>query len=122
MISDPHHLPRWWPNTARVESVSGKGGRISWTQVFETKDGRGVRADFRAVTSTQPERFAFEQQVEGTPFERILRGSTMEVLLEDGGEGVGETARPRCPWPTPSGCAACPGSDRRWCGGPAGGS
>lgn len=82
VISDPYHLPRWWPRTSRVENVTGgdaKGRR--WTQVLETRDGRGVRADYRCISAASGERYVFEQQVDGTPFERILRSSRTEIRL-----------------------------------------
>ncbi len=47
VVTDPYHLPRWWPNTQRVENVSeGDPADRSWTQVLVTRDGRGVRADY----------------------------------------------------------------------------
>jgi uncharacterized protein YndB with AHSA1/START domain len=83
VISDPYHLPRWWPRTQRVENVSagGVGSEQSWTQVLETKDGRGVRADYRCVAASPEERYAFEQIVEGTPFERFVRRAQTEIEL-----------------------------------------
>ncbi len=85
MVSDPYHLPRWWPRTKRVENVSAgepKGRR--WTQVLETRDGRGVRADYRCVSAASGERYVFEQQLEGTPFEGILRSARTEIRLKQG--------------------------------------
>jgi uncharacterized protein YndB with AHSA1/START domain len=32
LVSDPFHLPRWWPATARVEDVEDDG----WTSVFSS--------------------------------------------------------------------------------------
>ena len=74
LVSDPYSLPRWWPRTGRVENVEQKpGGRRSqWTKVLQTAEGRGVRADFRCVSSATEERYVWEQQLDGTPFERIL--------------------------------------------------
>lgn len=83
VISDPYHLPRWWPRTTRVENVAGadpEGRR--WTQVLETRDGRGIRADYRCVTAAPEQRYAFEQLLEGTPFEGILRSARTEIRLE----------------------------------------
>jgi uncharacterized protein YndB with AHSA1/START domain len=82
VIADPYHLPRWWPRTQRVENVSEDAdpGR-NWTQVLETKDGRGVRADYRCVEASEGERYVFEQTVEGTPFERFLRRARTEIEL-----------------------------------------
>jgi uncharacterized protein YndB with AHSA1/START domain len=86
LVSDPHHLPRWWPDTIRVENVrGGPGKRSQWTSVLETKSGRGVRADYRCLSSAAEERFVFEQDVAGTPFERILRSSVTEIRLEPEG-------------------------------------
>ena len=82
VITDPYHLPRWWPKTQRVENVSeGADTGRSWTQVLETKDGRGVRADYRCVDAREAERYVFEQTVEGTPFERFLRRARTEIEL-----------------------------------------
>jgi uncharacterized protein YndB with AHSA1/START domain len=83
VIANPYHLPRWWPNTQRVESVSaGDGQARSWTQVLETKDGRGVRADYRCVESSPEERYVFEQTVEDTPFERFVKRARTEIELD----------------------------------------
>jgi uncharacterized protein YndB with AHSA1/START domain len=92
LVSDPYNLPRWWPRTARVENVDDKtGGRRSrWTKVLETAEGRGVRADFRCLSSAENERYVWEQELEGTPFERHLKASRVEVGLKD--RGGGETA------------------------------
>jgi uncharacterized protein YndB with AHSA1/START domain len=80
VITDPYHLPRWWPNTQRVENVSE--GERSWTQVLGTRGGRGVRADFRCVEQSDGERYVFEQTVEDTPFERFVRRARTEIELE----------------------------------------
>jgi uncharacterized protein YndB with AHSA1/START domain len=83
VVSDPYHLPRWWPRTQRVENVTGATpDDRSWTQVLETKDGRGIRADYRSVDAVSGERLAYEQTVEGTPFERFLRSARTEIQLE----------------------------------------
>lgn len=90
LISDPYSLPRWWPRVARVEAVDRKpGGRRSqWTVVLETAEGRGVRADYRCLSAAERERYVWEQQLEGTPFERHLRSSTVEIGLRAEGEGT----------------------------------
>ena len=84
MLADPHHLPRWWPAVERVENVS----RDHFTEVLRSKRGRAVRADFRVEASRKPELRSWRQQVEGTPFERVLRDSLVEVRLEPDGEGA----------------------------------
>jgi uncharacterized protein YndB with AHSA1/START domain len=83
LVSDPYSLPRWWPRTTRVENVERKpaGRRSQWTKVLETAEGRGVRADFRCISSAEGERYVWEQQLEGTPFERHLRRSEVEIRL-----------------------------------------
>jgi uncharacterized protein YndB with AHSA1/START domain len=83
IVSDPYHLPRWWPRTTRVENVTGgetKGQR--WTQVLETKDGRGIRADYRCVSAASEERYIYEQQIEDSPFAKFLHGSRTEIRLD----------------------------------------
>ena len=83
LVSDPYSLPRWWPHTTRVENVDAKDGgrRSEWTKVLETAEGRGVRADFRCLSSAENERYIWEQQIAGTPFERHLRASKVEIEL-----------------------------------------
>jgi uncharacterized protein YndB with AHSA1/START domain len=82
VIADPYHLPRWWPQTQRVENVSeSDDAERSWTQVLETKDGRGVRADYRCVESHPEERYVFEQTLEDTPFERFVKRARTEISL-----------------------------------------
>ncbi|MGE0506975.1 MAG: SRPBCC family protein [Solirubrobacterales bacterium] len=90
LVSDPYSLPRWWPRTARVESVEqrGSGRRSQWTQVLETAEGRGVRADFRCVSAAEGERYVWEQQLEGTPFAKHLRSSRVEIGLAERGGGT----------------------------------
>ncbi len=97
LVSDPYNLPRWWPNTERVEDVerTQAGKRSRWTKVLRTKGGRGVRADFRCTGSTEESRFAWEQEIAGTPFERHLSSSQVEIKLEpeQGGTEVRITSR-----------------------------
>jgi hypothetical protein len=73
----------------RVEDVRqmGSGKRSRWTTVLGTERGKGVRADYRCTSAATGERYVWEQEVEGTPFERILRFSRLEIQL---GEGKGE--------------------------------
>jgi uncharacterized protein YndB with AHSA1/START domain len=76
-VGDPHHLPRWWPRVQRVEGVTDE----HFTEVLGTDDGRSVRADFRVVASQAPERRAWEQELAGTPFERLFTAASTEVSL-----------------------------------------
>jgi uncharacterized protein YndB with AHSA1/START domain len=86
LVADPHHLPRWWPRTVRVEDVRqvGSGKRSRWTTVLGTERGRGVRADYQCTSAAARERYVWEQDIEGTPFERILRTASLEIELVDG--------------------------------------
>jgi uncharacterized protein YndB with AHSA1/START domain len=95
LVSDPYNLPRWWPRTSRVESVDRKpeGRRSQWTKVLETAEGRGVRADFRCLSSAEGERYVWEQQLAGTPFERHLRRSVVEIGLRTEGDGTAVSLR-----------------------------
>lgn len=99
LIADPHNLPRWWPETTRVEDVEGGLGarRSRFTQVMTTTKGRTVRADFRCTAATGGERLVWEQRLEGTPFEGFLRSAELEVRLGDapGGCSVRLEARRR---------------------------
>ncbi len=90
LVSDPYSLPRWWPRVGRVENVDQKGGgrRSQWTKVLETAEGRGVRADFRCLSSAENERYVWEQQLEGSPFAKHLRSSEVEVRLRPDGEST----------------------------------
>jgi uncharacterized protein YndB with AHSA1/START domain len=83
LVSDPYALPRWWPRVSRVEDVDKRSGgrRSQWTKVLETQHGRGVRADYRCVSSAEPERYVWEQLLEGSPFEKHLRDSRVEIEL-----------------------------------------
>jgi uncharacterized protein YndB with AHSA1/START domain len=83
LVSDPYALPRWWPRVSRVEDVDARpGGRRSqWTKVLETQHGRGVRADYRCVSSAEPERYVWEQQLEGSPFAKHIKDSRVEIEL-----------------------------------------
>ena len=89
LVSDPYNLPRWWPRVGRVENVDDKGGRRSqWTKVLETSEGRGVRADFRCLSSAENERYVWEQQLEGSPFAKHLRSTEIEIHLRPEGDGT----------------------------------
>ena len=86
LIEDPHHMPRWWPGVVRMEGVE----HDRFTQVFMTKKGRAVRIDFQLLASEPPSRRAWAQEIEGTPFERVLGESIIEIALtpESGGTRV----------------------------------
>ena len=89
LVSDPYALPRWWPRVSRVEDVDQRSGgrRSQWTKVLETNHGRGVRADYRCVSSAENERYVWEQQLENSPFAKHLKDSRVEIELRAVGEG-----------------------------------
>lgn len=89
VIADPHHMPRWWPQVKRMEGVEAD----RWTQVFTTRKGRPVRMDFHLLESEPPGpggdppgRRVWEQDVVGTPFERVLGEAITELVIEPDGE------------------------------------
>jgi uncharacterized protein YndB with AHSA1/START domain len=82
VVSDAHHLPRWWPQVTRVENVAGD----RFTEVIPTRRGKPMRLDFRIVESHAPERLTWTQDLEGTPFERLLSAWTTTVTLQADGD------------------------------------
>jgi uncharacterized protein YndB with AHSA1/START domain len=82
VVADPYHLPRWWPRIERVEDV----GRRRWTELMRTQKGRGVRADQRLEESEPPRLRRWSQELEGSPFSKLMREAVTEVRLE-GAEG-----------------------------------
>lgn len=84
LIADPHHFPRWWPGVTRVEGVDDD----RFTQVFRTKRGRPVRLDFQVVAEDPPHTRAWEQELAGTPFERVLNASVISVELAPAANGT----------------------------------
>jgi uncharacterized protein YndB with AHSA1/START domain len=83
-VGDAHHLPRWWPRVTRVESVEAD----RFTAALATERGRTVRADFVVVASEPPVLRVWEQQLPGTPFERVLAAARTEIRLGAEGDGT----------------------------------
>jgi uncharacterized protein YndB with AHSA1/START domain len=85
LVGDPYHLPRWWPKVTRVEAVAG--GRF--TEVLGgTKSGRAVRADFRVEEKRKGELLRFRQELQGSPFERVLREAETTIAVSPAGSGT----------------------------------
>lgn len=78
LVADPWHQARWWPRVVRMEAVQDG----CFTQVLGTARGRGVRADFRVVETDEPRLLRWEQELVGTPFERLLAEAVTTVVLE----------------------------------------
>lgn len=77
-MRDPHHLPRWWPRVSRVEAVEGG----AFTEVLKTAKGKLVRADFTLVETDEVQRrLTWSQELEGSPFARLLASAETEVQL-----------------------------------------
>ena len=78
ILSDPYHLPRWWPRVERVEDVSGG----AFTEVMRTRAGKTVRADFELLRSDEESgTLVWEQVLEGTPFAGVLSVSETELRV-----------------------------------------
>ena len=82
VVSDPYHLPRWWPRVERVEEVVGN----AWTKVMISSRGRAVRSDYTRIETDAPHRMLWRHEVDESPFERLLSESTIELELEPEGE------------------------------------
>jgi uncharacterized protein YndB with AHSA1/START domain len=86
LVSDPHHLPRWWPGVVRVEDVS----EHRFTQVVPTKRGKPMRLDLRVAGNSAEQQLRWTQELAGTPFERLLEEWSTTIALEP--RGVSATA------------------------------
>jgi uncharacterized protein YndB with AHSA1/START domain len=85
IVSDPARLPAWWPGVSRVEEAS----RDAWTTVLISPKGKSVRADYSLVEAREPEWLRWRQELEESPFERLLSEATTELELEpDPGGGT----------------------------------
>lgn len=84
VVGDPYHLPRWWPRVERVEAVAGE----RFTELLRARSGRAVRADFKVLEKRRGRLLSFEQELAGTPFERVLAEARTEIAIEAAGEGT----------------------------------
>ena len=82
-MSDPERLPAWWPGVTRVEDATA----LRWTTVLTSSRGKVVRADWARVEVDPGRRLVWRQELEDSPFERILRDSVTAVEVTPGGEG-----------------------------------
>lgn len=82
VVADVHAQARWWPRVARVEGVTPEG----FTQVMQTKSGRPVRVDQRFVAQDEPYVRSWTQEIEDTPFERVLRAAQTTIRVEPDGQ------------------------------------
>lgn len=84
-------MPRWWPGVKRMEGIE----EDRFTQVFMTKKGRAVRADHYVIDAEPPKaqpgatgRIRWGQEIEGTPFERVLSESITQIELKPDPQGT----------------------------------
>jgi uncharacterized protein YndB with AHSA1/START domain len=84
VVSDPAQLPRWWPGVTRVEEASAE----AWTTVLASPKGKSVRMDYSRVAATEPTRLVWRQEVDQSPFERILAEATTSVELSEADDGT----------------------------------
>jgi uncharacterized protein YndB with AHSA1/START domain len=77
LVSDPARLPQWWPGVTRVEEASVD----AWTTVLGSPKGKSVRVDYSRVESEPERRLVWRQEVEESPFERILASATTEIAI-----------------------------------------
>lgn len=90
VISNPRRLKDWWPRVFRVEDVDGKSGaaRTRWTNVMAADSGRKLRMDYSCTDAKRPERYSWEHELEGTPFEKHMSSQTTELRLVPSGDGT----------------------------------
>ncbi len=108
VLGDPHHLPRWWPRVNRVEAVEAD----AFTEVLISDKGKTVRADFKLLDTVESQRVVWAQQIENTPFARVLKSAETEISIAEAAPGRARRARSR------SSCAnRCKASSRVSAGG-----
>jgi uncharacterized protein YndB with AHSA1/START domain len=84
VVGDPRSLARWWPRVERVKSVTADG----WTTVLRSERGRALRADWRLEADEAGHRRAWAQELDGTPFAKVLSERRVEARVEPAGEGT----------------------------------
>jgi uncharacterized protein YndB with AHSA1/START domain len=84
VVGDSRSLARWWPRVERVKGITDDG----WTTVMRSERGRAVRADWHLEEQEPPRRRAWAQEVEGTPFAKVIAERRVEARLEPAGDGT----------------------------------
>lgn len=84
VLADPRSLARWWPRVERVKGITSEG----WTTVLRSERGRAVRADWRLDGQEAGRRRAWAQEIEGTPFAKVLAERRVEATVEPAGDGT----------------------------------
>jgi uncharacterized protein YndB with AHSA1/START domain len=86
LVSDPARLPQWWPAVSRVEDASS----AAWTTVLSSPKGKSIRVDYTRLEVEPERRLLWRQEVDESPFERILASALTEIALsaDEGGTRV----------------------------------
>lgn len=86
LVSDPRRQAGWWPRVTRIEDVAGRPGteRTRWTAVLQAESGRLLRLDYRCTDARRPDRYEWEQELEGGPFEKHLARQAVRVSITAG--------------------------------------
>jgi uncharacterized protein YndB with AHSA1/START domain len=84
VVGDPRLLSRWWPRVERVKAITGEG----WTTVLRSERGRAVRADWRLEDEEVRVRRTWAQEIDGTPFAKVLAHRRVEVRLAPAADGT----------------------------------
>jgi uncharacterized protein YndB with AHSA1/START domain len=84
LVSDPARLAQWWPGVTRVEEATAD----AWTTVLSSPKGKSVRVDYSLVEVESQRRVVWRQEVEESPFERILASATTEIAISEDAGGT----------------------------------
>jgi uncharacterized protein YndB with AHSA1/START domain len=83
LVANPERLAAWWPGVQRVEDASPQ----AWTTVMTSPNGRTVRVDYSRVEQRPPRLLVWRQEIDESPFERILAEAVTEVEVEPAAGG-----------------------------------
>ena len=84
VLADPRSLVRWWPRVERVKAITAEG----WTTVLRSERGRAVRADWRLESQETGVARAWTQELEATPFGKVLTERRVEASVAPDGDGT----------------------------------
>lgn len=72
-----------------MRNISGSGHSVGsrWTQVLQAKSGKRIGADLICTTAQPPAVWRFEQETDGTPFERMMKTAWTEMRITPDGDG-----------------------------------
>ena len=84
LLGDPRSLSRWWPRVERVKAITADG----WTTVLRSERGKALRADWRLDADEAGRLRAWAQELDGTPFAKVLAERRVEARLEPAADGT----------------------------------